>query len=238
MTWRLIFNSYYCDNTLLDDAPTIPTNQTTHDHQNRRVVFLISGQWYFTFRYQHTKYTTERVEEKEETATGLGLLQAQEGTSRWHFPCNLCFCGLMSACTWAKLPQATGNADLNSHIGQPGICRSTGFSNCLSDFCWLVSSLPDSFLDLFSRLVSAAPFCWLWCSVLSWTFLPSSTFDLVGDLMHKPFVWVLRRNRDLLTATHSHRNECHPSYHTTSRCRGGHYSFPWIAPLCLYNAEC
>ena len=36
-------------------TPTISTNQTTHGHQNRLVVFLISD----TFLYKHTKYTTE-----------------------------------------------------------------------------------------------------------------------------------------------------------------------------------
>ena len=60
--------------------------------------------------------------------------------------CILCFCGLTWVCTRVKLPQATSNADLSSCVGQPGICRSTGLSSHLSDFCWLVSSLPCSHL--------------------------------------------------------------------------------------------
>ena len=54
------------------------------------------------------------------------------------------------------------NADLSSCIGQPGICRSTGLSSCLSDFCWLVSSLPDSHLltDSFSWLVCPVDCLW------------------------------------------------------------------------------
>ena len=35
------------------------------------MVFLISGLGYFTFLYQHTKYTTERVEEKNNHGLGL-----------------------------------------------------------------------------------------------------------------------------------------------------------------------
>ena len=54
-----------CDNTPPTDL-TISTNQITNGHQNRLVVFLIFGQGYFAFLYQHTKYTTERVEEKVE----------------------------------------------------------------------------------------------------------------------------------------------------------------------------
>ena len=47
------------------------------------------------------------------------------------------------------------------------------------------------------------------------TFLPSSSSGLVGDLAHKPFVWLSRQNRqrDPLTSIHTHRNECHTSYH-------------------------
>ena len=103
------------------------------------MVFLISGQGYFTFLYQHIKYITERVEEKNNY--GLGLAPSAKLVT---LLCIMCFCGLMWACTQAKLPQATSNADLSSRVGLPGICRSTGLSSCLSDFCWLVSFLPFS----------------------------------------------------------------------------------------------
>ena len=46
-------------------------------------------------------------------------------------------------------------------------------------------------------------------SLFSETFLPSSSSDLVGDLVH--------RKRDSLTGTHTHRNKCHPLCHNTFR---------------------
>ena len=61
--------------------------------------------------------------------------------------------------------KATSGADLTSRIGPPGICRSTGPSSCLSDFCWLVSSLPDSHLPDWPVL-STGPFYSL--SFFSW----------------------------------------------------------------------
>ena len=66
--------------------------------------------------------------------------------------------------------------------------------------------------DLFCQLVSAAPFCWLSSSVFSWTFLPSFTSSLVGDLVCWPFVWVscLNKQKDSLIGTHTQRNRCHP----------------------------
>ena len=55
--------------------------------------------------------------------------------------CILCFCGITWACTRAKLPLATSNADLSTRVGQPSICRSTGFSSRLSDWSPLCSTL-------------------------------------------------------------------------------------------------
>ena len=93
----------------------------------------------------------------------------QERRSLWHFCANLrAICRLSRACIRAKHPQAARNADSSSRVGQPGICRSTGPYSRLSDFCWLVSSLPDSYLltDLLLTalscwLISSAPFSWL-----------------------------------------------------------------------------
>ena len=51
--------------------------------------------------------------------------------------------------------KTTSQADLSSHVGPPGICRSTNTSSHLSGFCWLVASMPDSHLPdcLFYQLV-------------------------------------------------------------------------------------
>ena len=77
---------------------------------------------------------------------GLGLASSARGEKLVTLLCILCFCGLTRACTRAKLPQAKSNADLSSRVGQPGMCRSTCLSSRLSDFCWLVFSLPYSHL--------------------------------------------------------------------------------------------
>ena len=56
-------------------TPTISTIQNTHGHQNCLVVFLISGQGYFTFLYQHTKHNIHNREggrKEEQAITGLG----------------------------------------------------------------------------------------------------------------------------------------------------------------------
>ena len=74
------------------------------------------------------------------------------------------------------------NAGSSSHIGQHGICWSTGPSSCLSDFCWLPCSLDWSVLS--------TSLDWLLlCSADSETFLPLSSSGLVGNLRCKPFVW-------------------------------------------------
>ena len=93
--------------------------------------------------------------------------------------------------------------------------QSTGSSSRLSrplvspDFCRLLSSVDC--LVLSTDLVSSAFF-----SVLPRIFLPSSSPGLVGDLAHKPFVWVSRQNRqrNVLAGTYpqSH-SECPTSCH-------------------------
>ena len=111
--------------------------------------------------------------------------------------------------------KATKNADSSSRVGQPGICRSTGPS-CrllLTGFLSTQLSSPDwpvLSTGLFCSLLLTVSFSLLWD-------LPSSTSGLVGDLAHKSFVWVSRQNRqrDPLTNTHTHWNECHPSCQNT-----------------------
>ena len=153
-----------------------------------------------THFFTATQSTTERVEEKNKrTNTDLGQLQAQERVSLWH--CT--FCELTWAYTRTKFSQATSNTDIFSRW-LTGLCRSTGLSSHLSDFCWLSSLLKqpsstasfwwlcpslDSYLKptgLFSFLFSTA------LSVFSLTFLPSSTSGLPGDLALRPFVCVSR----------------------------------------------
>ena len=189
-------------------TPTILTSQTTHGHLNRLVGFLITGQGYFTFLYQHTKYTTQEVEENKNNHE-LGLAPSARTENSVTLLCILCFCGLMRACTRAKLPKATSNANLSSRVVQPGFCWTTVLSSCLSDFCWLVSSLPCSHLltellltALSCRLSLGPPFPHL--LPVSWEI--SRTWLCVG---------FAPKQRDPLTGPHTHRNECQPSCHIT-----------------------
>ena len=78
--------------------------------------------------------------------------------------------------------KATSNVDLTSRVGPLGTCKSTGPSSRLSDFCWLVSHLPDwpvlstgSFcsllLTVFFCLLSDLPVSWeISCSGSLWGF--------------------------------------------------------------------
>ena len=140
--------------------------------------------WFFSSLARgisHSFTNTQNTQPREQSRLVLAPSAKREESGT--LLCILCFCGL----TRAKLPQATSNADLSSRVGQPGICKSTGLSSRLFDFCWLVSSALLSSLDWPS----------LDCSLLQTvpgTFLPSSSFVLVGDLARKPFVWVSRQN--------------------------------------------
>ena len=88
----------------------------------------------------------------------------------------LCICGLLRAYIRAKFPHS---------LTHPlTLAKSASGSTC-----------PSSRLSLtvgFSRLLWTALSCWLPCSVLG-PCLPSSSSGLVGDLAHKPFVWVLSK---------------------------------------------
>ena len=119
--------------------------------------------------------------------------------------------------------KATSNADLNSRIGLPGICRSTGPNSHLSDIYWLVSFLPDSHLPDWPVL-STGSFCWLCSSLDCSLMLPSADCllllspadyslgpsfprpsGLVRDLVRRPFVWVSRQNKGILWLVPTHR---------------------------------
>ena len=188
-----------------------PLSQPTK--QESFVIFLITDLRYFTFLYQHIKYTTEGLEEKKSKQSDLGWHQAQESGSLWHFWAALrAFAGYHGCICTRNFHKATRSADSPSRVSQPGICWSTGPSSRLSDFCWLVSSLPDSHLlnYLFCLLVSAALFCWLFL----WDFPSLVLFRSRGRYRKQALcVGFVPKQRDSLTGTHTHRNECHPSCH-------------------------
>ena len=194
-----------CDNTLPADPHYL--NHLNYSWPlDRLVVFLISGQGisHFFTDTQPTTYTTERAEEKK-NKHGLGLAPSAKREKFLTLLCSsLCVCRLSQACIWAKFPQ--GHKGRLTHL--PTLAnlasQSTGSSSHLSQ----PSASPN-----FCRLVCSVHFSWLTPSFLSMTFLPLSSSSLMGNLMHKSFVWVSSQNRqrDALTAIHTHTNEWMPS---------------------------
>ena len=174
-----------------------------------------------------TQNTTEGVEEKKNR---LGLAPSARKEKFVILLCNSpCICRLSQACICVKVPQShlgmlTHFALVNpAPVGQQVLAAAFRTSvdwspliswlTCSVDWSLLLSSADCVVLltDLSCWLISTAPFCWLSPSGLSWTFLPSSTSGLVGDLAHRPFVWVLcqNRQRNHLTGTLTHQhNEC------------------------------
>ena len=181
---------------------------------------------HFTFLYRHTKHNIHNLEggEKENKKRRTWVSSKRKKGD----VCNslhsfLCICELSRACTQAKFPQGTLTHPLtlvNPTSGTTGPCSRLSRSSDSSDFCWLLSPsdcpvLSTAFFcSANCLLLLAASFC-----LLLWPCLPLSSFDLVGNLALKPFVWVSRQNRqnDPLTGTHTdtHRNECHPSCHNS-----------------------
>ena len=148
---------------------------------------------------------------KKRTNKQLTLAPSARGRSLWHFLCIVW--SNASVYSSENSHKATSNADLSSPVGQPGICGSTGVCSRLSDF-WL---LPASFCSLlltvtFSALLSSlstvyfsfplsiVSFSWLTPPADCPLLLPSAhcsletsfprSSGLVGDLAHRPFVWV------------------------------------------------
>ena len=87
----------------------LPNNSRTLESSS---VFLMSVQGYFTFLYQHTKYTTE-VREKGRTNTHrLGLAPSARGKILWHFCAALsAFAGYRRREFARNSHKATRNAD-------------------------------------------------------------------------------------------------------------------------------
>ena len=90
----------------------------------------------------HFPTATQNTTEEEQTNnTDLGQFQAQEREfcDTLHSPC---ICRLSPACILRETStKGTNNADIFSRWLTRPLCRSSGLSSRLSDFCWL-SSLP------------------------------------------------------------------------------------------------
>ena len=118
------------------------------------VVSLISDQGHYTFLYGHTKHNREGGR-NEQTRAWVSSKCKRE----------VCDTFLQLAVHMHVFAQnfhkATRNADSFSCVSQPGLCRSTGLSSRLSDFC----------SSLFSALLLSP---WLTCSVNWSLLLPSA----------------------------------------------------------------
>ena len=117
-------------------TPTISTNQTSHGHQNRLVVFLISGQGYFTFLYQPKGWKKKKNK------------QSQAWVSSKHKKGEVCdtivhSVGLRERVLEQNSHKATRNAD---SFSQPGIFKDLSRLSASSNFCRLVCSLDWSVL--------------------------------------------------------------------------------------------
>ena len=120
-----------------------------------------------------------------------------------------CICRLSPACIFRETStKATSHADISRWLTRP-LCRSSGLSSRLSDFCWL-----PSLLCLHPLLPPSADCCQLPFSVFlrQLTFCPFSDLPFLvhfrsrGGYLAQPFEWVSRqsRQRDSLTGVHTH----------------------------------
>ena len=166
------------------------------------VVSLISHQGHYTFLYRYAKHKLEGGGKEPMNKHGLGSAPStRRGKTMWHFCAALrVFTGYHRRIFARKFHKATRNADPSLDCL---LCPASIFSLPLSAdgvLLWTAIS---------SWLFSSALLCQLTPSVLSGTVLPSST----SGLALKPFVFVLRQNRqrDSPTDTHTNRNERHPS---------------------------
>ena len=127
-------------------TPTISIPiQTTHGHQNHLLFFLISGQGYFTFHYQHTKYTTEMVEENKNK-------QSQAWVSSKRKKGEVCDIFVHSVFLWT-------HANIYSHKPLAMLTYLLALVNSGSSKVFLDVSLPQLLsIGQFSRLVCSFHF--------------------------------------------------------------------------------
>ena len=158
---------------------------------DRLVVSLISGQGYFTLPYGHTKHNIHNREggRKEQT----WILVSSKRKKGEVCDTFLAFCELSQACIRAKLLAESPGMLTHLLTLANQASGSTGLDPAL--FCWLPCSVDQSWLPPSQSSLG-----------------PSFLRLLVGDLARKPFVWVLRQNRQrdvLIGHTHTHTTNAH-----------------------------
>ena len=161
--------------------------------------------------------------------TDLGQLQAQEGGSLCDTFCA--FCELTRACTRAKILTKPLAMLTFSRVGWSGLCRSTGLSSRLSDFCWL-SSLPCFHLLTASvcRLSSSLLFSDLPSLVLPVSWEISRAGPLCGfrTKTNKGVLW--------MAPTHPH-NECPTSCPTRLTPKSLYHNTPFVVYKNIRGAQ-
>ena len=170
---------------------------------DRLVVSLISGQRYFTFLFGHIKHNIHNREgaRKENKLTRTWISSKRK---KGEYDTSLAFkasVGQHKRVFERNSYRATRDVDSFSHVANQ-TSESTGPSSHFLD-----RQLPPT-VDCSLLLITQ--FCRLPHSVPSGTFLLSSSSGLMGNLVHQ------NRQRNLLTGTHTHRNECHPSCHIST----------------------
>ena len=151
------------------------------------VVFLISGQGYFTYLYIYAKNNREsrRKEQTNKHELGSAPRARRREVYVTFFVHSVFLWANASVYSSENSHKATSNADLTSRVGPPSVCGLTGLSNRLSDFYSLVSSLPCSHLPDWPVL-STVSFCSL---------LLTGFFRLLSDVpsLVLPVSWEISR---------------------------------------------
>ena len=129
---------------------------------------------YFTFLYGHKKYNRgsgrKRTKNKRTIWVWLNSMCKKRSFKTLH---SLCICRLTLACIYAKLLQATRNANssLTVFLTAYGLYLTTTALFCCIVDCLLRLPSPNHLSGFLFKLLS------------------SNTSGLVGDLESKPFVW-------------------------------------------------
>ena len=131
--------------------PVDPTISASLNHSwpmIHLVVYLISAQGYLTFLNRYGKLNHEGGRKEQTNKHRLDSAPSARKGEVYEtlFVHSVLLWANVSLYSSENSQKATSITDLTSGIGPAGICRWTGPSSRLSDFCWLLSSLSHSHL--------------------------------------------------------------------------------------------
>ena len=174
-------NPLHCHLIVSSSVPILsqPTKLLVAIRSDCLVAWLISEQGALHISLRTHKIQS-RGRKKRTNKHGLGLAPSakKKSVTLWHRG----FCELTWACTRAKILTKPLAMLTSARVGSPGLCRSTGLSIRLSDFCWLSFLLYFHLLSVsFYRLCPSLD-CYLKPTVLFCSLLPTAFFCLLLDL--------------------------------------------------------